>query len=488
MRKDDGLYLLVKSLNKNEKRYINIQLSENLRSGESTLLVLFKFIEVLIKKKEHITHDVFIQKSGIKHIYSTKRLLKEAILRGLRNYHENLNFRWKIETLRKNSELFLSKRLPKQALKEIDKAIDLAHQHEAHILICELETLRLECHKEIFDSKTLLSKIESTYNEIDVSLYYSKEFFKHKLSYERVRAKFKINGVARNKNEQEKYKKEYQENHPKLNTTNMQSHCFINSAFKGMHSFVIGEFEASYQASKEMYDILNNNPHEKEDSPKQYLTTIYRMIVNSYFTQRTHEIPIYLDSFRSAETKLFSDYLFKIERYYNIAFNFRLNENDLESLDKLTTEFELIFDRLESHMDREFKLILIGQCANIFLFTKHIKKAKKWNRMLLFSTKEKIRGDIMATSFMRDLIITFEEKKIDLLLSKLKNIRARLSSKKKLYSAELAIIKAFQEIIDQNLFDDNAEVLDKIERVFEDPNNSRILDQFNYVRYFQSKL
>jgi hypothetical protein len=255
-----------------------------------------------------------------------------------------------------------------------------------------------------------------------------------------------------------------------------------------MHSFVIGEFEASYQASKEMYDILNNNPHEKEDSPKQYLTTIYNMIVNSYFTQRTHEIPIYLDSFRSTETKLFSDYLFKIERYYNIAFNFRLNENDLESLDKLTTEFELIFDRVESHMDREFKLILIGQCANIFLFTKHIKKAKKWNRMLLFSTKEKIRGDIMATSFMRDLIITFEEKKIDLLLSKLKNIRARLSSKKKLYSAELAIIKAFQEIIDQNLFDDNAEVLDKIERVFEDPNNSRILDQFNYVRYFQSKL
>ena len=125
MRKDDGLYLLVKSLNKNEKRYINIQLSENLRSGESTLLVLFKFIDVLIKKKEHITHDVFIQKSGIKHIYSTKRLLKEAILRGLRNYHENLNFRWKIETLRKNSELFLSKRLPKQALKEIDKAIEV---------------------------------------------------------------------------------------------------------------------------------------------------------------------------------------------------------------------------------------------------------------------------------------------------------------------------------------------------------------------------
>ena len=37
----DGLTLLIKSLTKNEKRYITIRLAENLRGGESTLLNLF---------------------------------------------------------------------------------------------------------------------------------------------------------------------------------------------------------------------------------------------------------------------------------------------------------------------------------------------------------------------------------------------------------------------------------------------------------------
>ena len=89
---------------------------------------------------------------------------------------------------------------------------------------------------------------------------------------------------------------------------------------------------------------------------------------------------------------------------------------------------------------------------------------------------------------MRDLVIAFEEKKIGLLLSKIKNVKVNLSSKRKLYSAELVIIKAFKEIIDQNLYDDKKAVLEKIRHVFEDPKNSRILDQFNYVRYFEAKV
>jgi len=484
----DGLTLLIKSLTKNEKRYITIRLAENLRGGESTLLNLFNIIDVLTKEKKPISNEVLAEKTSIKHIYSTKKLLKEAILKALRNYHENANFRWRIEALRKNGELFLSKRLPRQALREIEKAIDIAQSHEAHLLFCDLETFRLECHKEMFRSKTLLDEIDHTFEQIHLALQNSSEFFKHKRSYEIARAKFKINGVARTQEMQQKTKQDFKQSVPELITKNMRSHCFMNAAARGVHNFMVGEFEQSYQAQKQVYDLLDENPHEKLDSAKQYLNTLYNLIVSCYFTNRAYEIPKLLEAFKATETKLFSDYLFQIERYYNISFNLKLNENDLETLNNLTTEFESIFDRVESHMDREFKLILMGQCANIYLFTSQIKKAKKWNNMLLNHTKSKIRSDIMVTSLMRDLVIAFEEKKIGLLLSKIKNVKVNLSSKRKLYSAELVIIKAFKEIIDQNLYDDKKAVLEKIRHVFEDPKNSRILDQFNYVRYFEAKV
>jgi len=68
----DGLTLLIKSLTKNEKRYITIRLSENLRGGESTLLNLFNIIDVLTKEKKPISNEVLAEKTSIKHIYSTK--------------------------------------------------------------------------------------------------------------------------------------------------------------------------------------------------------------------------------------------------------------------------------------------------------------------------------------------------------------------------------------------------------------------------------
>ena len=486
MKKHDDLSILINSLSKSEKRYAVLSLSGNLRKGKSNLLELFKLIDVLNQHNRTTTAENIADNTNIKHLNTVKKQLKETVLRSLRAFHDEMNSRWRIDKYRKNCEIYMSKRLPKLALKEINKAIRIASTHELDFLLSELQMLRLECHKSLFNLAELPNEIEASYSAIRSSQKSAAEFFKRKEAFEVLRANFKAHGVARTRQEISANTKLYGQAMSNIVSSEKLSHTYIFEEAKAVHFFSIGKFEESYQCSKAMVDLLEGHAEEKE-SATQYLTAIYNLIVGAYFTERMDDVYYNLQKMRAAKPSLFTDYMFQHERYFNIAFNVLFNDQNMEGLLDLVSEFTEIFKKVEQHMDREFRLILIGQCANIYLFTNDTRSSKSWNNLLLDESNTKIRRDIISTALMRDLIITFEEKKQDLLLYKLKNVRQRLSSKRRLYSGELAVIKAIKEIIDKGLMESNGKILEKIETVFEDERNKRILDQFNYLRYFRTR-
>jgi len=486
LKKHDDLSILINSLSKSEKRYVVLSLSGNLRKGKSNLLELFKLIDVLNQSNRIITAENIADKTSIKHLNAVKKQLKETVLRSLRAFHDGMNSRWRIDKYRKNCEIYMSKRLPRLALKEIHKAIQIAFTHELDFLLSELQMLRLECHKSLFNLAELPGEIEASYSAIRRSQESASEFFKRKEAFEVLRANFKARGVARTRQEISANTKLYDRAISNIDSSEKLSHKYIIEEARSIHFFSIGMFEESYQCSRAMVGLLEGHAEEKESST-QYLTAIYNLIVGAYFTDRMDDVRYNLQKMKAAKTSLFTDYLFQQERYFNIAFNVYFNNQNMEKLLGLVSEFSDLFKKVEQHMDREFRLILIGQCANICLFTNDVRSSKSWNNLLLLESHTKIRRDIISTALMRDLIITFEEKKQDLLLYKLKNVKQRLSSKRRLYSAELAVIKAIKEIIDKGLMESNIEILEKIESVFEDEQNKRILDQFNYLRYFRTR-
>ena len=485
MTNNDVLLTLILSLTKSEKKYIKTTLSSNKRNGESNLLNLYIIIELLTNKKNIITNKYLSELSGINHINSTKKQLKDVILKSLRSYNDNKKSRWKIDNYKKNCEIFLSKRLPKEALKEASKAILLAKKHENHLMISQLEILKLECHKQIFKPKKLESQIIECYNNIEDSIDNFSEFINKKRGYEIIRADLKINGISRTTNDKDKRTSKFKELSINFSNSSLRSSKFMLENMKGIYYFSIGQFEESYQSSKKSLSILEENPHEKSEHDSQYLISTYNLIVGAYYTNREKEIHKHLNTLKCYNVNEFSAYLFKIERYYNIAFNLYMSSFNLDKLSELVTEFQKIYTLVENHIEKEFRLLLLGQCANIFLFLRDHKSCKKWNNFLLNSHHHYVRGDILATAMMRDLIITWDQKKHDLLIHKLNNVRQRLKSRNKLHNAELLIIKAIYKTIDENIKSPNIFILNKVNEIFKEDNNKRILDQFDYVKFFE---
>lgn len=485
---NDSLSVLVSSLTKSEKKYVNIDLSSNVRNGKSNLLNVYKKIELITGKNQAVSNSELSEICGVKHINSTKKQLKDAILRSLRSYNNNKKARWIIENHKKNGEIYLSKRLPKDALKEFSKALILAEKHENHLLICQLEILKLECRKLIFDPKQLEGQIEDCFVRIGRVQNDLSEFLKRKRGYEIVRADLKIRGISRSDMDKNNRAVKFKMLSNSFYDSNQRSSKFMDEGMKGIHYFSVGQFEKSFQSSKKSLTILEQNTHEVTEYGSQYLICLYNLIVGAYYTDRSEDVEKYLSELKSYEVSEFSDYLFKIERFYNIAFNLYMSDFNLGMLHKLVYDFQNIFQTVGNHLDKEFKILLFGQCANIFLFLKDHKACKKWNNFLLKSSHSSIRGDILATAMMRDLIITWDQDRYDLLIYKLKNVEQRLKSKNKLHSAELLIIKKMYQAVDNNFEDPSMYMYQAVKSIFKNKENRRVLDQFDYVKYFELAL
>src|SRR6185503_9961139 len=123
MKQPNDLFDLVKSLDKNEKRFISMFAS--VQAGEKKYMKLFEVIDKQEKYDEGKIKARFKGEKFINQLTFTKNYLYNFILRGLNIYHSQSSVDAQLKEMIRSAELLLERSLLKQSRSLLQKAREI---------------------------------------------------------------------------------------------------------------------------------------------------------------------------------------------------------------------------------------------------------------------------------------------------------------------------------------------------------------------------
>ncbi|MFI5171022.1 MAG: hypothetical protein ACHQFW_01460 [Chitinophagales bacterium] len=145
MNYSEGLYALVDSLTKTEKRYFRIFAKAN--KAESNLLKLFDAITVRGMKNDREIKAFFGDHSFVKHFDVVKVHLQKLVLQSMRLYNQNRNRERALRDMIIDIQFLLDKQLYSYCVKLIKKAKVLAEATDNYFILIEIIELEKKLAK-----------------------------------------------------------------------------------------------------------------------------------------------------------------------------------------------------------------------------------------------------------------------------------------------------------------------------------------------------
>ncbi len=140
MAKPDSLFLLIKSLNRSEKRYF--RLFAGMQGKAKNYLKLFAFIEKQDQYEEDTVKKQFVGERFIRQLHVVKHYLRGLILKSLRNFHAEASPDIQIKHLLIDAHIMLQRECYPICQERIKKAEKLAIQYEKHLALLEIIALK----------------------------------------------------------------------------------------------------------------------------------------------------------------------------------------------------------------------------------------------------------------------------------------------------------------------------------------------------------
>ena len=112
MKPSNELFMLIKSLNKSEKRFF--KLSSTIQAGDKNYLRIFDFVDKQEEYDEEALKVAFQNETFIKHLPSEKNHLYKLILKSLRSYYSEQSISSILKQEIKNIEILYAKALYKE--------------------------------------------------------------------------------------------------------------------------------------------------------------------------------------------------------------------------------------------------------------------------------------------------------------------------------------------------------------------------------------
>lgn len=133
MKSSNELFLLIKSMNRNEKGYFKKFGTINSKKGDGNYLRLFDCIDGMKEYDERIIKSKFAGEKFLNQLNVTKLYLQKMIIKSLRNYHSDNDP--EIQRLNSMAELTLlfKKQLYDSALRMSEKLIGVAQENETFL-------------------------------------------------------------------------------------------------------------------------------------------------------------------------------------------------------------------------------------------------------------------------------------------------------------------------------------------------------------------
>jgi tetratricopeptide (TPR) repeat protein len=274
MKNSNELFLLIKTLSKNEKGYFKKFASINSKKVDGNYLRLFDCIDAMEEYDEKYIRKEFEGEKFLSQLNVTKLYLQKMIIRALRNYHSDSDTDIERLNLLIEAQMLIKKQLYDSAHRVLKNLIEKSKEVEASLTY--LYGLQLDY--QILIRKGEYTEMQSTARKKLEIESEQLEKYQNLCDYRYLQAQAlsitQIEGYTRNES-----RKQMQE---LLNNPLLKDSSKPKSFMASLHRNEIllkcylktGDGEMAYQTAKEMLKLFDDNPSKKKITPYNYFVTL----------------------------------------------------------------------------------------------------------------------------------------------------------------------------------------------------------------------
>lgn len=408
----DELFLLLRSMSKQEKRYFRIY-AETFSGTQRNYIRLFSAIDKQRKAydekkiKELFKKDIAM----VDHLPSIKKQLYRLVLKSLENYHRDSSINMELSDALKNIEILFNKALYSQCFKALIRTKKTAYMHEQFEQVLSLlkwerllADVDLQVRRDIIDIEKI-NREESNVLELmdNMRLY--------RILSKRMYQLFTGSGMIRDRKVQVQFKKFRAD--PLLADISNALTVYSRLSFYYAHSFyffLTGDTKRGIEQLERRLALLENTPTLLKVYSDMYISTLSNML-NIFLGDRKYykQFFVVLQKLRSAPVRSKAMQIKLFETTYPRELGMYLKVGDLDKARKAVNIVEAGILQYDEMLNKNHRPVLFFIVACVYFVAKEYKASRKWINTILEFDDKLTRPDIQCMARILNLIVYFEQ-------------------------------------------------------------------------------
>ena len=491
---NDNLFLLVKSLNKVEKRYFKLHTARNQGTESAKFIRLF---DVLDSIKEYNEEIILKKVKTIKRsqLGNLKAHLYGQLLVALRLLHSSKNTDIQIREQIDFAKVLYNRGLVLQSLKILDKAKSLARANSHYILTLEI----LQFEKSI-ESRHITRSIKGRADDlVDETIYISKHISEvsrlSNLSLLMYGVYLEIGHVKSEKDSVE-VEKFFREN---LAGINEQQVSFFGKAYLHQaycwYYYIQLDFTKYYRHAEKWVRLFEEHPEAKKDDPSLYLKAIHNLLNALFITGHHDKMNTELNSlekfYMEAEKQNENLHIQAFVYLYTARINKYFLEGRFREGLKIVPEIENKLKEYQQYIDTHRVMVFYYKIASLYFGSGDNETTIKYLNKVINLKVGHLRSDIQCFARLLHLIAHYEMGNTGILEYLIKSVYRFFSKMEHLDIVQNEILKFLRRSLSsrqQDLKKNFIELKERLEKVSHNKYARRSYQYLDIVSWLESKI
>lgn len=409
--KSKSLFELIKSLDKNEKRYFKVMNSGLDKSEDLKMLLLFDHIN----KQEHFDEDSILKKEpGIKpsQLSNLKAYLYEKIMQSIRQYNASKIYDIKVREQIDFAQLLIERRLynlAKNCLKKAKKMAKLNNNLELQLEIIKLEKdLLIQTSIEADDTDKIIAEVRGINSQINNINIFSNLFIKLNSLYRKI-------GFIRDESDYLKVKEFFYAYLPSFEDDKLSvpEKIYLYRLYIGYY-FFIQDFDNGYLYAQKLKQVLESEELLLENHIEIYITALNNLLIAQYKLFRYEEFintNQKLQSVKSMSTLHMNENIRirLLKYYYTHEINKFFMTGDFDKgIEFILQDSGNTITNFISVLDQHSAMILNYKIACLYFGAGNYNQSVRWLNKIINISNADIREDLHCFARIINLICHYE--------------------------------------------------------------------------------
>ncbi len=504
MNRKEQLFLLISSMDKQEKRYFRLHALQHGQKGEKRYMDLFNLICKMKEYDESLIRRKFRGEAFIKQLHVAKHYLQKILLRSMHSYHLENSADSRVKMMLHQISILFNKGLFSLCLDLLGKAGKICEQTENFSTLVEVYNWKRKVlnalHYEGIRGKefTLLQRqveksVVRLQNMNRFSWHHSAIYFK-KIKQERfIRTRRELRKFhddisvmvmdpffSNEKNASSVTAKAY------FHHTMGLYHFMIEEAVKGKRHAT-----KAYSHYSKLLGILENAPDLSQEHFDIYFSTLNNMVVSCIRLGRHSEAFGYTARIRDLKP---AQGVFKVQvflTYCSAQLYLYLVTSRFREAESLVREIEEQIDRFGKRLSRQNIFSLYFNIARLYFEKEDYRASLNYINKILNDPSCRSHHGIYVFSRIIELLIHYELRNNEVLPYLVRSLYRFLRSRQRLFRFEILLLTYLRKFpgiqSGQQLIQVFTQLGSELKKLMQDPFERQVLEYFDFVAWVEKK-